>query len=91
MQLALGQTSKAVKSLERALSIRTARPGMATELPRLRFVMAKAVFGTDPEHALGLARNAKAGFEALPREHPIRRLLNEVEAWIAQHETHSDR
>ena len=91
VQLALGQTTKAVKSLERALSIRTSRPGMPTELPRLRFAMAQAVLASDPERALRLARNAKAGFEALPREHPIRRLLNEVDAWIAQYEARPGR
>ncbi len=85
VQLRLGQSDAALKSLERALSIRTTRPGIPTELPRLRFVMARAVVATDRERALRLARNAKAGFEALPREHPMRRHLNDVDAWIAQH------
>ena len=85
VQLEVGERKAAVDSLERALSIRTARPGVPTALPRLRFVMARAITDTDSERALRLARNAKAGFEALPREHPMRRLLNEVDAWVAQH------
>ena len=87
VQFELGEVQLARESLERALTIRTTRPGMPTELPRLRFVMARACLATDPERALRLARNAKAGFEALPREHPMRRTLNDVDAWIAQHET----
>ncbi len=87
VQLELGHGDKALESLERALSIRTTRPGLPTELPRLRFALARACASTDAERALRLARNAKAGFEALPREHPMRRLLNDVDAWIAQHDT----
>ncbi len=87
VQLDLGQREAAVGSLERALSIRTMRPGMPTELPRLRFAMARATVASDPERALRLARNARAGFEALPREHPMRRHLNDVDAWIAEHAT----
>jgi tetratricopeptide (TPR) repeat protein len=85
VQRDVGQTEQAIASLERALTIRTARPGMPTELPRLRFALARAVHRSDPDRALRLARNAKAGFEALPREHPMRRRLNEVDGWIAKH------
>ncbi len=86
VQLELGHGDKALESLERALAIRTTRPGLPTELPRLRFALARACASTDAERALRLARNAKAGFEALPREHPMRRHLNDVDAWIAQHD-----
>jgi tetratricopeptide (TPR) repeat protein len=91
VQLELGHGDEALESLERALSIRTTRPGLPTELPRLRFTLARACVSTDVERALRLARNAKAGFEALPREHPMRRHLNDVDAWIAEHDTPSNR
>ncbi len=87
VQLDLEQGEAARGSLERALSIRTTRPGMPTELPRLRFAMARASLTTDRDRALRLARSARAGFEALPREHPMRRQLNDVDAWIAKHAT----
>ncbi|MGH1342039.1 MAG: tetratricopeptide repeat protein [Nannocystales bacterium] len=87
VQLDLGQVDAALGSLERALSIRATRPGIPTELPRLRFAMARASQATDLPRALRLARSARAGFEALPQEHPMRRHLNAVDAWIAEHAT----
>lgn len=90
-QLDLGQHDRALQSLERALSIRTTRPGLPTELPRLRFALARACAPSDSQRAIRLARNAKAGFEALPREHPMRRHLNEVDAWIARFDAPSSR
>lgn len=87
VQLELGFAEASLGSLKRALSIRMTRPGMPTELPRLRFAMARASLASDPDRALRLARSARAGFEALPHEHPMRRHLNDVDAWIAEHAT----
>ncbi len=80
-----GDLEASVGSLERALSIRTTRPGMPVDLPRLRFELARALQSTDPVRALRLARTARAGFDGLPEEHPMRRLLNDIDAWIALH------
>lgn len=87
VRLAQGNAEEARASFEQALSIRTTRPGLPTELPRLRFAMARALVEEDPERALRLARTSKAGFQALPLEHPMRRVLNDVDAWIARHAT----
>ncbi len=84
-QLATGDPKASVESLERALEIRTTRPGMPVDLPRLRFVLARALAGSQRERAVRLARSARAGFEILPPEHPMRRSLNEIDTWIAAH------
>lgn len=86
-----GSIDEGLENLERALKIRVARPGFSTELPRLRFAMARTLLPRDRERALRLARAARAGYQALPREHPMRRVLNDVDAWIARNTATSTR
>ncbi len=80
--LGLEKPQPARELLERALAIREVRPGLAADLPRLRFGLAKASLELDAEHATSLAKAARRGYLELPAEHPMRREINEIDAWI---------
>jgi tetratricopeptide (TPR) repeat protein len=79
-----GETEKAAKVLSEALELRLRQPGMPPELPRLRFALARALIDTDPKRALELARTARAGYASMAEEHPMRRRINDVEAWLGK-------
>ena len=80
--LALGQPTRATAPLERALSLRQARPGDPRDVADVRFSLARALWGSpaDRGRALELARDAHATYARAPH---FKARLDALDAWLA--------
>ncbi|HKD43705.1 MAG TPA: tetratricopeptide repeat-containing protein kinase family protein, partial [Myxococcaceae bacterium] len=80
--MGLGDSRKAISSLERALSIREKHPERATDLAETRFALARALkkSGRDRERAMTLAANAREAYVTAGDKY--RKNVAEVDDWI---------
>jgi len=81
--LASGRTHEGVAALERAVTIGEIRSVDRVELAAARFALARALWPTDRDRALALARKAEADYAALPGRERNR---EDVNAWLGGRE-----
>ncbi|MEZ4382794.1 MAG: protein kinase [Nannocystaceae bacterium] len=81
--LKLGHREEALAAAEHALRILERAGCSRLELPRVRFLVARALLDAEPERAVAMAEKALVEEAGLERPAPERRA--EIEAWLAEH------